>query len=93
MINSLIIAITKNSDIFTYKNITPGADAENMRYELKEAFENINKYYKEFEEAKIIFNNLLLKYDLSQGEFDTFICFTNEDMPAVEAIKAARVLK
>jgi len=93
MINNLIIAVTKNSDIFTYKNISPGADAESMRYELKKAFENIKEYYKEFEEAKIKFNDLLLKYDLTQGEFDTFICFTDEDMSAVDAIKAARVLK
>lgn len=93
MINTLIMEITKNSDIFTYKNITPGADAENMRYELKKAFENIKEYYTKFEEAKIIFNELLLKYDLSQGEFDTFICFTDEDMPAVDAIKAVRVLQ
>ena len=28
MIESLIMEITKNSELFTYKNVTPGADAE-----------------------------------------------------------------
>jgi hypothetical protein len=92
MINVLISDITKNSELFTYNNITPGADAQHMSYELKKADENIKEYLKKYEDEKINFNELLLKYNLSLSEYEAFKCFTGDGMAADEAIKAARAL-
>lgn len=93
MLNSLIIEITKMSELITIENLTPRAEAQDLLSELNRAKNLINEKNKELEESEKAYKDLLIRCNFSEGEFLTFRKFAEDGMSADEALKAARLLE